>query len=95
MCSQSVLASTNQEKYRDLIKLEAEHTTISLAQVISTGSFTSPDGKSYNLPAFCRVHGISEPTEDSEINFEIWMPVHGWNGRYFQFGNGYSGGTID
>jgi hypothetical protein len=33
------------------------------------------------VPARCEVHGISRPSADSEIRFEVWLPVNGWNGK--------------
>ena len=47
-----------------------------------------------NLPAFCRVQAISRPSADSEIKFEVWMPVDGWNGRLAETGNGGFGSNI-
>lgn len=46
------------------------------------------------MPAFCRVAGIARPTSDSEIRFELWLPVMGWNGKYEQVGNGGFAGNI-
>ena len=34
-----------------------------------------------DLPEFCRVQGEAQPTADSQIGFELWLPVSGWNGR--------------
>jgi hypothetical protein len=47
------------------------------------------------LPASCRVRGVSEPTQDSVIQFEVAIPVGGdWNERYLQVGNGGFAGSI-
>jgi feruloyl esterase len=46
------------------------------------------------MPAFCRVDGIAKPTSDSEIKFEVWLPVSGWNGKFEQVGNGGFAGSI-
>jgi feruloyl esterase len=44
---------------------------------------------------FCRVTGVSTPTRDSEIRFEVWLPLQGrWNGAYLQNGNGGTAGHI-
>jgi feruloyl esterase len=43
----------------------------------------------------CRVRGVARPTPSSHIVFELWMPVSGWNGRYYQLGNGGFAGNID
>jgi len=41
------------------------------------------------LPSFCRVLGSAHPTSDSDIRFEVWLPIEGWDGR---FTGGYGGG---
>jgi len=46
------------------------------------------------LQAFCRVIGSIHPTSDSNIRFEVWMPVNGWNGRFFGANNGGFAGSI-
>jgi feruloyl esterase len=71
------------------------NTTITLAQSFAGGTFTAPNGQKFaNIPAFCEVHGIAAPTSVSAINFEIWMPAAGWNGRFEGVGNGGLAGTI-
>jgi len=46
-------------------------------------------------PAYCRVLGVSRPTADSEIHFEVAIPAgEAWNGRYLQVGNGAFAGSI-
>jgi feruloyl esterase len=45
-----------------------------------------------SLPAFCRVAASVKPAKDSDIKFEVWMPIAGWNGKFVGVGNGgYSG----
>src|SRR6186713_1909297 len=61
-----------------------EGTTITLAQPITEGSFTPagvPNALT-NLPPFCRVVGLIKPTSDSNIQFEVWLPLTGWSGRF-------------
>ena len=36
-----------------------------------------------------------KPTTDSKINFEVWMPAAGWNGKFEQLGNGGLAGSIN
>jgi feruloyl esterase len=48
---------------------------------------------SVKVPAFCRVAGRIHPTSDSDIAFEVWLPVK-WNGRFEGVGNGGLAGTI-
>jgi len=47
-----------------------------------------------DTPEFCRVQGEARPTPDSQIGFELWLPASGWNGRYYQLGNGGFAGSI-
>src|SRR6267143_1320030 len=71
------------------------HATINVAQEVPAGSFTAPNAQVFNnLPAFCRVAGVSVPSPDSHIGFEVWMPLSTWNGRYQQAGNGGFAGAI-
>ncbi len=46
------------------------------------------------LPAFCRVVGKVTPAPDSDIGFEVWLPVQGWNGKLAAAGNDDYGGEI-
>ena len=56
-----------------------------------TGAATTP---LKGLPPFCRVIGKIHPEPDSDINFEVWLPVQ-WDGRLNGAGNGGFAGTID
>src|SRR5690242_11308613 len=51
-------------------------------------------GPGVNLPAFCRVAANLEPSNDSEIKIEIWLPSSGWNGNLEANGNGGWTGSI-
>lgn len=75
------------------------HATVTSAEAI-TPPF-SPAGAStiFGTPTvtvpFCRVIGVSRPTADSQIGFELWIPEGAaWNGRYLQIGNGGFAGSI-
>src|SRR5688500_18393471 len=46
------------------------------------------------LPAHCRVALTIKPTPNSDIKFEIWLPLAGWNGKFLAVGNGAWGGSI-
>jgi len=47
------------------------------------------------LPERCVVKGMAHPSSDSEIRFELWLPVaSAWNGKYQQVGNGGWAGSI-
>lgn len=41
-----------------------------------------------DTPSFCRVTGVIKPTLTSNIKFELWLPLDGWNQRYWGVGNG-------
>jgi hypothetical protein len=41
------------------------------------------------------VHAVSAPSAGSHIEFEVWLPSSGWNGRYVGAGNGGYGGSIN
>jgi feruloyl esterase len=71
------------------------NTTITAAQSVTT-SFTPPGSNNAiaNLPPFCRVAGMIAPTSESHIQFEVWMPLDKWNGKFSGVGNGGWAGTI-
>jgi len=70
-------------------------TTITVAQSVAAGSFTPPYGNAIEkMPAFCRVAGVIQPSRDSYIRFEVWMPALGWNGKFLGVGNGGFAGSI-
>ena len=83
--------------------LKLPHTTITLAAEVPAGTFKPPGGAGVPggppvnfaaLPAFCRVAGTIQPTADSDIRFEVWMPLSGWNGKFVGGGNGVWAGSI-
>ena len=63
------------EECEDLTGLSLPDTAIALAESVPAGP---------GLPAYCKVAG----TVDTEINFEVWMPVaESWNGKFNGVGN--------
>jgi feruloyl esterase len=87
------LASTT---CQGLATLSLSNTTITTALSVPAGPYTAPDGTSFpSVPSFCRVAGSIQPTADSNIQFEIWMPNSGWNGKFAGADNGGFGGTIN
>jgi feruloyl esterase len=87
----------------DLAKLVLPNATISSAELVPAGTFvplgSTPPQLSVRpdytkLPAFCRVATSLHPTADSDIRFELWMPVAGWNGKFMGTGNGGAAGAI-
>src|SRR5207253_2472267 len=78
-----------------LAAIQISNTSISITQAVAAGTFTPPEGQPIpNLPAFCRVAGSIKPYSDSDIFFEVWMPVEGWNGKLLGIGNGGFAGSI-
>jgi feruloyl esterase len=83
----------------DLAKLSIPNTTITLAQSVTSGTFTAPAGarggpqQLADLPEFCRVQATLKPSSDSDIKMEVWMPAAAkWNGKLRGTGNGGLGG---
>jgi hypothetical protein len=88
----------------DLAKsLKLPGVTITTAEEVAAGQFKPPGpagmggapmGNFAALPAFCRVAATARPSADSDIRFEVWMPLAGWNGKYVGGGNGVWAGSI-
>src|SRR5271155_4301629 len=70
--------------------------TVKSAKMRPAGPFSAPDGNhTAELPAFCRVLGRVQPTPDSDIGFELWMPSpESWNRKLLVVGNGGYVGEI-
>ena len=90
----AVIESVGSESCTGLSTLSLPHATISTTELIPEGQYVSPNGAEYTVPAFCRVHVVSKPTPDSDINIEVWMPTTTWNGRYYQMGIGGLSGLL-
>ena len=74
---------------------------ITSASPVAAGTFTGPSrgtrqGNSYeNVPAFCRVAGITRPEPESRIGFEVWLPTpDAWSQRLHMVGNGGYGSNL-
>lgn len=80
------------ESCEGLRGLKIEDTTIEVAGMVDGGSFNVPNSSTVyrNLPAFCRVIGMTKPA----IRFEIWLPLMRWSGRFEVVGNGGMAGAI-
>jgi Tannase and feruloyl esterase len=82
----------------NLASTKLKDTTITSAKTVAAGAFTPPEGRGNaaykSAPAFCRVEAEAHPSADSRIRFEVWLPVNGWNGKYFGIGNGGFAGSI-
>ena len=79
----------------ELSKLALPTTTITAAEAVPAGPYTPPGNPAVGeVPAFCRVAGVIKPSEDSNIQFEVWMPASGWTGKFQGVGNGGFAGSI-
>ena len=71
-------------------------TKITMAESVAEGAFTPPYGAAIDkIPAFCRIAGVIQPSADSYIRFEVWLPAANWNNKFLGDGNGGFAGTID
>jgi feruloyl esterase len=78
-----------------LTALSLPNTTVTIAQSVPAGSFTTPfNATLINLPAFCRVAATLKPSSDSAIKIEVWLPVGSWNDKLLAVGNGGWAGSI-
>jgi Tannase and feruloyl esterase len=70
-------------------------TTITAATLVTSGTLTVSETVTVkNMPAFCRVQGVSKPSSDSNIYFEVWLPDRAnWNGKFLSTGEGGFAGT--
>jgi Tannase and feruloyl esterase len=79
-----------------LAKLNLPGTEVTVAQVVPAGDFTPPGAKMMLVAtAFCRIAAVSAPAPDSHIDFEVWLPTTGWNGKFQGIGNGGFAGNIE
>src|SRR5690348_11119694 len=65
-----------------MTSLTIPQVVINSASMVAAGAF-QPEGARApmaELPAFCRVAAVARPTDDSTINFEVWIPAgSAWN----------------
>jgi feruloyl esterase len=56
-------------------------TSIVEAALVTSGTIPISDTTAAkNLPRLCRVQGVSKPSGDSDIRFEVWLPQpDAWN----------------
>jgi hypothetical protein len=67
-----------------LANVQLPHTTITSATMVAAGPLSN--AQRINVPAHCEVKGVTRPTKDSEIQFAVWLPPAGWNGKYLRLG---------
>ena len=70
--------------------------TVVAATAVTGGSITLASGQTIsNLPTMCRVEGVARPRSDSDIRFEVWLPIDRWNGRFMASGEGGFAGALN
>jgi feruloyl esterase len=89
-------AGNAQQSCESLASLKLQHATITSAVTFLEGP-VAQEAKTNTppptAPARCVVKAIARPSADSEIKFELWLPVR-WNGKYRQVGNGGWAGVV-
>ena len=72
-------------------------TTIVSATLVTSGEVRISDTTAArNLPLFCRVQGVSKPSADSDIRFEVWLPQRAaWNRKFLSTGEGGFAGQLN
>src|SRR5258706_10602002 len=68
-------------------KLSIADTTITLTEMLPAGVNPNPVGAI--AAPICRVVGVTKPA----VQFEVWMPSEGWNGKFQMVGNGGTPGV--
>src|SRR6516162_6568677 len=79
-----------------LKSLSIPNTTITSSDYVAAGpQRNARGGQSVSLPAHCRVAAVLQPSSDSHIEMELWMPAENWNGKFLAVGNGGWAGNIE
>ena len=68
-----------------------ESTAVPAGSLKISDSVTIP-----SVPSFCRVQGVSKPSADSNITFEVWLPDSAnWNRKFLSTGEGGFAGQLN
>jgi hypothetical protein len=81
-----------------LTQLTSEGNTSITAAALETSGTLRVDAEMTltNLPPFCRVQGVSRPSSDSDIRFEVWLPsAANWNRKFLSSGEGGFVGNLN
>src|SRR5262245_37616929 len=71
------------------------NTSVTASEMVTSGTLVTPTNITLtDLPPFCRVQGVSRPTADSNIYFEVWLPTN-WNERFLSSGEGGYAGALN
>jgi hypothetical protein len=78
-----------------LASLNLTNASVTLAHAYPAGAASDfPSGRSFQVPAFCRVAVTAKPSSDSDIKVEVWLP-DAWNGKLLGTDNGGFSGAIN
>jgi feruloyl esterase len=80
---------SHSESCEALSGLSLPHSYVTLAQISPVELAKS------STVSVCLVTFTLKPTADSAIRVELWLPAHGWNGKYLAVGNGGWSGSIN
>jgi feruloyl esterase len=75
-----------------LASLALPNATVTAARAYPAGEFAA--GRTFQVPAFCRVMVTARPSPDSDIKVEVWLP-EAWNGKLLGTDNGGFSGAIN
>ena len=75
-----------------LTSFNLTNAAVTVARAYPAGDFTT--GRTFRVPAFCRVAVTAKPTSDSDIKVEVWLPS-AWNGKLLGTDNGGFSGAIN
>ena len=79
-----------------LSRVRLSEARVKLSQAETSGTFTPLHGpKITGLPDFCRVVIQAKPSARSNIQIEVWLPLHAWNHRLMGVGTGGFGGILE
>jgi len=98
-----VAASMLNMSCADLAQVPLERGEVTSVTSIAAGPYArprrfgppgAPAPDPVELPAHCNVKLVLTPTNDSNINVELWLPTDNWNGKFLAVGNGGWAGAI-
>jgi feruloyl esterase len=88
-------AATQHGSCEALKSMSIPRVTIAAADSVAAGPVKSGRGPGVTVPAHCRVAAVLQPSSDSHIEMELWMPSEDWNGKFLGVGNGGWAGNIE
>jgi feruloyl esterase len=88
-------AATQHGSCEALKAMSIPNVTITAAESVAAGPVRTGRGPATTVPAHCRVAAVLQPSSDSHIEMELWMPSEEWNGKFLAVGNGGWAGNIE